>query len=60
MMAAQEWRNKEEEEYLDRGTGRRRRPGVTFDVNDRLEEEIPRLARRPTRRQPVPVFELQD
>ncbi|OBZ75097.1 hypothetical protein A0H81_04190 [Grifola frondosa] len=44
MVAAQEWRNKEEAEFRDRGTWRRRRPGVTFDVaEDRLEEARPAL-----------------
>ena len=37
LMAAQEWRNLEENEQQGRGTLRRRRPGVTFDVG----EEVP-------------------
>ena len=32
--AAHEWRNKEEMGYLKRGSHRRRRPGVTFDLTD--------------------------
>lgn len=40
--AAQEWRNQEEMEYHDRGTSRRRRPGVTFDEpEDKSDLEIP-------------------
>lgn len=42
MEAAQEWRNQEEMDYFDRGTGRRRRPGVTFDEpEDKSDLEIP-------------------
>lgn len=37
LVAAQEWRNKEEAAMRDRGTARRVRPGVVFDV----EEEHP-------------------
>jgi len=40
--AAQEWRNQEEIDYHDRGTGRRRRPGVTFEEpEDKSDLEIP-------------------
>lgn len=40
--AAQEWRNQEEMDYHDRGTGRRRRPGVTFDEpEDKSDLDIP-------------------
>ncbi|TFK85944.1 hypothetical protein K466DRAFT_493774 [Polyporus arcularius HHB13444] len=39
MTAAQEWRNKEENEQYGRGTLRRRRPGVTFDVGEEVAEE---------------------
>ncbi|CCM02356.1 uncharacterized protein FIBRA_04451 [Fibroporia radiculosa] len=38
MLATQDWRNKEEAEFADRGTWRRRRPGVTFDLEDELTE----------------------
>ncbi|THH14337.1 hypothetical protein EW146_g5968, partial [Bondarzewia mesenterica] len=31
IQAAYDWRNKEEEKLRERGTGRRRRPGVTFE-----------------------------
>ena len=42
MEAAQEWRNQEEMDYHDRGTGRRRRPGVTFEEpEDKADMEIP-------------------
>ena len=42
MEAAQEWRNQEEMDYFDRGTGRRRRPGVTFDEpEDKSDLETP-------------------
>ncbi|KAF9652875.1 hypothetical protein BDM02DRAFT_3183218 [Thelephora ganbajun] len=42
MEAAQEWRNQEEMDFHDRGTGRRRRPGVTFDEpEDKSDLEIP-------------------
>jgi hypothetical protein len=42
MEAAQEWRNQEEMEFHDRGTGRRRRPGVTFDEpEDKADAEVP-------------------
>ncbi|GBE81992.1 hypothetical protein SCP_0403680 [Sparassis crispa] len=50
LVAAQEWRNKEEANQLDRGTWRRRRPGVTFDVEEDLNETLRparRIARRP-------------
>ncbi len=43
MTAANEWRNREEDEQQHRGTLRRRRPGVTFDVG----EEIPDDGRGP-------------
>jgi len=40
--AAQEWRNQEETDFHDRGTGRRRRPGVTFDEpEDKSDLETP-------------------
>lgn len=40
--AAQEWRNQEEMDFYDRGTGRRRRPGVTFDEpEDKSDLETP-------------------
>ncbi|KAI0647153.1 hypothetical protein C8Q79DRAFT_607604 [Trametes meyenii] len=39
MTAAQEWRNKEENEQQGRGTVRRRRPGVTFDVTEEVPED---------------------
>jgi hypothetical protein len=40
--AAQEWRNQEELYFHDRGTARRRRPGVTFDEpEDKSDLEIP-------------------
>ena len=40
--AAQEWRNQEEMDYHDRGTSRRRRPGVTFDEpEDKSDLETP-------------------
>jgi hypothetical protein len=42
MVAAQEWRNKEEAELRARGTGKRRKPGVVFDV----AEELPGQHRR--------------
>ena len=38
MTAAQEWRNKEETEQQGRGTHRRRRPGVVFDVGEEVED----------------------
>lgn len=38
--AAHEWRNNEERVYNDRGTQRRRRPGVTFDLNE--EDAMPK------------------
>lgn len=38
-LATEEWRNNEERELEDRGTHRRRRPGVTFEV---LEDEAPK------------------
>lgn len=42
MEAAQEWRNQEEMDLHDRGTGRRRRPGVTFDEpEDKSDLETP-------------------
>ncbi|KAI0362226.1 hypothetical protein OH77DRAFT_1491666 [Trametes cingulata] len=39
MTAAQEWRNREEHEQQVRGTLRRRRPGVTFDVSEEVPED---------------------
>ena len=39
MTAAQEWMNKEENEQQGRGTLRRRRPGVTFDVGEEIPED---------------------
>ncbi|KAI0636863.1 hypothetical protein C8Q77DRAFT_1189512 [Trametes polyzona] len=39
MTAAQEWRNREEYEQQVRGTVRRRRPGVTFEVNEDVHED---------------------
>ncbi|KAI0375004.1 hypothetical protein BV20DRAFT_934875 [Pilatotrama ljubarskyi] len=39
MTAAQEWRNREEHEQQVRGTLRRRRPGVTFDVSDEVPDD---------------------
>ncbi|PIL24092.1 hypothetical protein GSI_13844 [Ganoderma sinense ZZ0214-1] len=39
MMAAQEWRNQEEVVQQGRGTLRRRRPGVTFDVGEEVPED---------------------
>ncbi|KAI1795769.1 hypothetical protein LXA43DRAFT_989480 [Ganoderma leucocontextum] len=39
MTAAQEWRNQEEVVQQVRGTLRRRRPGVTFDVGDEVPED---------------------
>ena len=39
MMAAQEWRNHEEVVQQTRGTLRRRRPGVTFDVGEEVPED---------------------
>ncbi|KAI8998540.1 hypothetical protein BD414DRAFT_575055 [Trametes punicea] len=39
LMAAQEWRNREEQQQETRGTARRRRPGVTFDVGDEVPED---------------------
>lgn len=42
--AAQEWRNQEEIEFHDRGTGRRSRPGVTIEEpkgKSGLESPIP-------------------
>lgn len=47
MTAANEWRNREEDEQQHRGTLRRRRPGVTFDVG----EEIPDDGRGPMQMQ---------
>ena len=46
MTAAQEWRNREEYEQQGRGTVRRRRPGVTFDVG----EEVPENGRLPVQK----------
>ncbi len=31
--ATEEWRNNEEKDFMNRGAARRRRPGVTFDLN---------------------------
>ena len=40
--AAEEWRDQGEMDYHDRGTGRRRRPGVTFDEpEDKSDLETP-------------------
>ncbi|KAI0328583.1 hypothetical protein GY45DRAFT_1306577 [Cubamyces sp. BRFM 1775] len=39
LVAAQEWRNREEYEQQVRGKIRRRRPGVTFDVAEDLPDE---------------------
>lgn len=40
--ATQEWRNQEEMDYRDRGTDRRRRPGVTFEEpEDKSDLETP-------------------
>ena len=39
LVAAQEWRNREEYEQQVRGKIRRRRPGVTFDVAEDVPEE---------------------
>ena len=42
MEAAQEWRDQEEMGFNDRGTGRRRRPGVTFEEpEDKSDLELP-------------------
>ena len=42
MEAAQEWRNQEEMDLHDRGTARRRRPGVTFEEpEDKSDREAP-------------------
>ncbi|KAI0670279.1 hypothetical protein C8Q78DRAFT_114093 [Trametes maxima] len=46
LTAAHEWRNKEENEQQGRGTVRRRRPGVTFDI----EEEVPEDGRAPVQK----------
>ncbi|CDO71227.1 hypothetical protein BN946_scf184863.g23 [Trametes cinnabarina] len=46
LAAAYEWRNREEHDQQLRGTGRRRRPGVTFDV----EEEVPEDGRAPVQK----------
>jgi len=48
LVAAQEWRNKEEAELKGRGTGRRRRPGVVFDVAEEIPREQ-RYTRQPSR-----------
>ncbi|KAH9901037.1 hypothetical protein C8Q73DRAFT_676606 [Cubamyces lactineus] len=39
LVAAQEWRNREEYEQQVRGKIRRRRPGVTFDIAEDVPEE---------------------
>ncbi|KAM5533297.1 hypothetical protein V8D89_013074 [Ganoderma adspersum] len=39
MTAAQEWRNQEEVVQQGRGTLRRRRPGVTFDIGEEVPED---------------------
>ena len=39
MQAAQDWRNLEESAHQGRGTLRRRRPGVTFDVGEEVPED---------------------
>ncbi|KAI0928559.1 hypothetical protein AcV7_008982 [Taiwanofungus camphoratus] len=51
MVAAREWRNKEEAELTGRGTLRIRRPGVTFDVEEDLPEASQPQRRPPRRRQ---------
>ena len=58
--ATQEWRNKEEADFIDRGTWRRRRPGVTFDVDADTPEKTtaPRApSRSPRQRQPAAMQE---
>ena len=37
--ATQEWRYREEVEQYGRGTLRRRRPGVTFDIGEEIPED---------------------
>ena len=39
ILATQEWRNNEERDMEYRGTHRRRRPGVTFDLS---EDDVPK------------------
>jgi hypothetical protein len=39
LVAAREWRNKEEAELKGRGTARRRRPGVVFDLTEEISPE---------------------
>ena len=46
LTAAQEWRNNEESEQQGRGTLRRRRPGVTFDIG----EDVPEDGRQPVQK----------
>ncbi|KAH9842642.1 uncharacterized protein C8Q71DRAFT_213588 [Rhodofomes roseus] len=59
MTAAQEWRNKEEADFADRGTWRRRRPGVTFDIDPDAPERTTtiRAQSKGPRRQPQAVQE---
>lgn len=47
VIAAQEWRNREEADQMYRGTLRRRRPGVTFEVEDGRSEASQALQRDP-------------
>ena len=51
MEAARSWRNKEEQQQTDRGTWRRRRPGVVFDLEDEYTDtETYNPMRKPGRR----------
>ncbi|KZT67714.1 hypothetical protein DAEQUDRAFT_377805 [Daedalea quercina L-15889] len=58
--ATQEWRSREAADLADRGTGRRRRPGVTFDVDADTPEKTTTIraqSRGARSRQPQPIQE---
>ncbi|KAH9951926.1 hypothetical protein B0H21DRAFT_714886 [Amylocystis lapponica] len=57
VIAAQEWRNREEAELAGRGTYRRRRPGVVFDVEENAGETQRPPQRISARRQQAQAHE---